>query len=130
MKKKGSKSDTQNHRNRAILKIFQDKKRDCKYESFFAICVAISKMPTHRYYISEAMGVSIWGRWRKTGEIPAAGKYKGRLYEAFIKECERIQQEEGGTPLAVVRAALECKAPCMGVSPFRIFVILKQMGQK
>lgn len=130
MKKKGSESDTLKYRNKAILKLYKTLKRSCQYESMHAICKAISVTPTKRYYISEAMADIIWSKWRRTKEMPMTGRCKRQMYIAFIRECERIRQEEGGSNRAIVRAALDCEAPCMGVSPYRIFVILKQYGMK
>jgi hypothetical protein len=130
MKKKGSESDTLNHRNKAILKIYKTLKKSCQYESMYAICKAISVTPATRYYISEAMADIIWSKWRRTEQLPMTGRYKRQMYTAFIKECERISRKEGGSNRSVVRAALDCEAPCIGVSPYRIFVILKQYGMK
>lgn len=129
MKKKGSESDILNDRDRNILEMFLKLKKTCSYGSMYAICKAISVMPADRYYISEAMAAIIWSKWRRTGKLPIAGKCKRKLYMSFIQECERISVSKNSNR-AIIREALEYKAPCIGVCPDRIFMILKKHGQR
>lgn len=129
MKKKGSESNILNDRNREILSMFLKLKKTRSYTGMYAICKAISVMPTDRYYISEAMAAIIWSKWRRTGKLPIAGKCKRELYMSFIRECERIAGTKSSNR-AIIREVLEYAAPCIGVGPYRIFVILKKHGQR
>lgn len=128
MKHKGCTSDIQSERNRYIATIFIKMKRSCQYASMYEICEAISEKPADRHYLSEEMGAMIWGRWKATGTLPNnANAYKKKLYHSFIRECTTLYTR-GMKNRDVIRYALERSADCLGISPHRVFVILKKKG--
>lgn len=130
MKHKGSDSETLCERDEFILETFLKLKRSCEYETMYRICEVIAQVSVGRHYISEAMAAIIWAKWKRLRCLPKnTNHYKRMVYESFIRECEKLR-EQGTSNRTTIRTALEQPAPCLGISPHRVFVILKKRGQK
>lgn len=132
MKHKGSISEALTERNNVITDMYRELKRTCDYSSIYAICEAISVMPADRYYISEAMAVIVWSKYRKTRNLPHnTSIYKRKLYMSLIEKCEEML---GNNPEMcykhIIREILEEPAPCLGISPHQIFIVVKKKGMK
>lgn len=132
MKHKGSISETLTERNNVIIDMYRELKRTCDYSSIYAICEAISIMPADRYYISEAMAVIVWSKYRKTKTLPEnTSIYKKKLYLSLIDKCERMLKENPDMCYKhIIREVLEEPASCLGISPHQIFIVVKKRGIK
>lgn len=130
MKRKGSKSEILSERDRFIYLSYDKLKRAGNYKTMYDICKELARMPTECHYISEDMGAIVWSQFKKEGSLPERmNRYKRKIYESFIQLCEQLSRE-GMPNRKVLRTALAMKAPCLGISPYRIFVILKKFNQK
>lgn len=132
MKHKGSISEALTERNNVITDMYRELKRTCEYSSIYAICEAISVMPADRYYISEAMAVIVWNKYRKTKNLPSnTNIYKRKLYMSLIDKCEKMLMDNPGMCYNhIIREILEEPAPCLGISPHQTFIIVKKRGMK
>lgn len=132
MKHKGSISEALTERNNVITDMYRELKRTCEYSSIYAICEAISVMPADRYYISEAMAVIVWNKYRKTKNLPSnTSIYKRKLYMSLIDKCEKMLMDNPGMCYNhIIREILEEPAPCLGISPHQTFIIVKKRGMK
>ncbi len=119
-------------RNKLILELYKKMKRTCQYSSVGAICEEIASQPTVRHYLSEQMGVIIWSKWRRNNGLPANIKpHKRKVYLSLIAECERLRGKASDmNAISIVRKALETPAPCIGIGPHQIFMILKQFNMR
>ena len=131
MKHKGCDSETLKERNEMVVDMFKELKRTCRYRSMLEICKVIALHPVERHYISEEMAANIWRVWKKRRTLPANTRgYKKLLYDSFIKECEKARSKGISQQGEMIRHALVNPAACMGISPTRIFVLLKRKGMK
>lgn len=132
MKHKGSISEVLTDRNRVIKDMYRELKRTCDFSSIYSICEAISVMPAERHYISEAMAAIIWSKWKKTHSLPEnTSVYKKKVYMSLIEQCEIMRKEKpDASNKNIICESLELPAPCLGISPHQVFIIIKQKGLK
>lgn len=125
-------------RDNFIVSTFRDIKRTCRYKTMNSICKVIAVLPADRHYLSEEIAYIIWKNWRNNKIISWRNRmvpeeatfYKRKLYESFIAECEKLQKNGMRKNRDIIRAALNCPAKCIGISPHRIFLVLKSRGEK
>ena len=132
MKHKGSISEALTERNNIIKDMYRELKRTCDYSSIYSICEVISIMPAERHYISEAMAAIIWSKWKKTKSLPEnTSTYKKKVYMSLIENCEKMRRENpGASNKHIICESLELPAPCLGISPHQVFIVIKKNGMK
>jgi hypothetical protein len=120
---KGSISEVQVERNRLLLKMFNDIKKECRHASAYDICQEISLMPAPRYYMSEERGYVVYLQWIMYGDIEVVSPHKKLLYLDFVRRCDEHPRNGLGMK-DIVFEVLQQPAIILGVSTKHIMKII------
>ena len=129
VRRKGNTSDEARNRDKEIISLFKDMRRSMQYSGLYQICKAISTCSVSRHYLSYETAKVILKRYNSSGVYPEGEGYRRRLYRSFIKNCERIRRIKPYISADdMIWDALYSKADCCGISPNRIYRVLKKGG--
>ncbi len=131
----GSVSQVNKKRNEALLSLFAKAKYKVSYPtSMTKICRVIADMPVGEFFISdEAATVYACQRYYHGEQKLFRSPRRQLLYEAFYKELLKLkaQAHHTDTPIsALVTIALMMPAPCIGLEPSAIYMILPHKRHK
>jgi len=129
MRHKGSISQVNIQRDKEILSIFRQAKRQASWPTnIWRLCEIAADLPATEYYISDEMAIRYASnRLKKGRKCKFSNKYKQRLYESLydkILELRQLDKYKKKSLTAVVNAALSMKAPCIGLTPRKIYLLL------
>lgn len=131
VRRKGNISDDVITRDKEIVVLYKDMRRSFAYSGLYQICKAISGTIMSRHYISYETAKIIYKKYQNTGMYPDGDGYRRKLYRSFIRSCEREMERN---PLIseedMIWRALYSKADCCGISPNRIYRVLKKGGYR
>jgi hypothetical protein len=126
MKHKCSVTEVYIRRDRVILpKLYSEAKKVATYPTTMKkLCQIVSRLETPYYCISDDAALD-YVRKRKLHGIKKtyATKYKQKLFEALYDEFEMLASQDSYKDKGlqtIVIAALERKAPCIGLTPWII----------
>lgn len=126
---KGSISQINVERDRMAAVLYREAKRIASWPtSTMRLCEIAANMPTKEFYISEEFAVRYVRKRIYAGVAQSfTNKFKQKLYEALFDRVvelrKREKYREASLP-AVVQAAIMTPAPCLGLTPRNIYMIL------
>lgn len=129
MRHKGSISEVQVERNRLLLQMFNDIKKECRHTSALGICQEISLMPAPRFYMSEERGYVVYLQWIMYGDIEVVSPHKKLLYLDFVRRCDEYPRD-GRNMKDIVFDVLQQPAIILGISTKSIMKILNKLTKK
>lgn len=140
MKHKGSISQVNIARNLMAERLFREAKRVASWPTnTMRLCEIAANLPVREFYIAEEAALAYIRKRINTGVSPSfVTPYKQRLYDALYERVRELQQQEryADVPLTVVvGAALASSAPCLGVTPRSLYLLIthkkyKKKGKK
>ena len=122
----GSVSQVNIERNQQIAVLYREAKRSAEWPtSTMRLCEMMVDMPVPKYYISEESAAYVIGkRFYRGVHTTFRNPYKQRLYDSLYELVVQMKQQSRfreASLLAVVTAALQQPAPCVGLTPISIY---------
>lgn len=126
---KGSISQVNVERDRMAAVLYKEAKRVASWPTnTMRLCEIAAGMPTTEFYISEEFAVRYVRKRIYAGVVQSfTNKYKQKLYEALFDRVLELRKQdkyrEASLPV-IVQAAIMTPAPCLGLTPRNIYMIL------
>lgn len=129
MKHKGSISQINVARNRMAERLFHKAKRIASWPTnTMRLCEMAALMPVEEFYLPEENALTYVRRRVLRGDtMKFTNKYKQQLYDALferVKELWKREKYSNASIPVVVAAALSTPAPCLGLSPRNIYMLI------
>lgn len=131
MKHKGSITQTYLDRDRMAEVLFRQAKHLAEWPTnTMRLCEIAASLPVDEFYLSEENAVAYIRRRINHGiRKTFTNKYKQQLYEAFyerVMELRDLEKFRDASIPVLVSAALATPAPCIGLRPINLYVIINR----
>lgn len=129
MKHKGSVSQVNIARDRMVAVLFREAKRLATWPTnTMRLCEIVAELPVREFFLPEENALTYIRQRHYYGIItPFTNKYRQRLYDALydrVMELWATDRYRGASIPVVVAAALQTEAPCLGLSPRCIYLLI------